>query len=88
MKRLLEELEPFFGLSRAFIQMNLYHYELEDLLTSSNATEEEIEKNQIALTEAQRSVDALLYPSRPAKLLRQRLTDLNERFCAPPENFH
>jgi hypothetical protein len=62
--------------------MNLAQYALEELFTSYSATEEAIERKQFELTEAQRTVDGLLFPSLPAKLLRQRLVELNERFCS------
>jgi hypothetical protein len=81
-QRLFVELEPFFTLARAFVVMNLTQYALEELLNSHTATESAIETTQLELTEAQRTLDALLFPSRPAKLLRQRLLELNERFCS------
>ncbi len=86
------ELEPFFELVSAFIDMNLCYYDLQSLVLSSSSSSSsgghaqgpggDLEAKQEMLTDLQRRVDRLLYPIRPAKLLKERLDDLNDRLCA------
>ena len=82
-KALSEELQQFFVLQRLYLEMNICTHELNDALGSSAVDSlEKVATKKTELTRIQRQLEVLLFPSRPAKLLREKMEELNKEFCA------